>query len=383
MGCCVPSVNHRCAWITLQSSVYSSKNIHERSGADAADDQGMNMNDALRALDDLKVVAGPKDVPSGFVLTGLVHNELHFLPVFLPHYRALGVERFVFIDDQSHDGTSEFLAAQDDVTVLNSNRRFGDHISDELAAELGTPHNRMDLVWRMLLLEKFGLQKWSLHLDADEFLDLPDGMQFQDFARLLDAEQSELVWACMLDMYPRQHSGLRDMQDDIVVDFARDWYFDGRQHLRLRTSAVPKKIYGGCRARLLNHHGLHRKAHWFQKVVCARLGMDPPFYNAFHKPVMLKWSAGTTFISSHRVDLPASDRFLLPLRHYKFNGSVCKRIAIVLATGGHPNGSLEYRDLAALLEKMALHDDPFLHATSVKFTNFDDFKRTGNALGFD
>lgn len=63
MGCCVPSVNHRCAWITLQSSVYSSKNIHERSGADAADDQGMNMNDALRALDDLKVVAGPKDVP--------------------------------------------------------------------------------------------------------------------------------------------------------------------------------------------------------------------------------------------------------------------------------------------------------------------------------
>lgn len=75
------------------------------------------LHDLLDRFDDLHAVAGDPERPFRFPLTGILHNEMHFLPAFLPHYRKLGVDRFFFIDDRSDDGTLEFLALQDDVVV--------------------------------------------------------------------------------------------------------------------------------------------------------------------------------------------------------------------------------------------------------------------------
>ena len=47
---------------------------------------------------------------------------------FLSHYRSLGVKRFVFIDDNSNDGTREFLFEQSDCMVLGSSYTYcGDY----------------------------------------------------------------------------------------------------------------------------------------------------------------------------------------------------------------------------------------------------------------
>ncbi|WP_172796235.1 glycosyltransferase family 2 protein [Loktanella sp. 5RATIMAR09] len=341
------------------------------------------MHDALKKYDDFRIVSRDlTDVP-GFTLSALLHNEMHFLPPFLDHYRKLGVERFVFVDDRSTDGTAEFLDAQTDVMVLKSNRNFGDNIAAVDAVALGLPHQRMDLVWRMLLVEKYALDQWSLHLDADEFLDLPDGMTIDDLTSRLGRESDRAVMAAMIDMYPATLSDLAGMADDTIIDLHKPWYFDGEGHLRLRKGKAPKMIHPGSRARLLAKHNLNRKSKWLETRLRSLLGLPIARYNAIRKPVFFHAREGMRFDSSHDVSLNYNADILLPLRHYKFNGPIHRRIAIATSSGGYPNGGREYRELSRLLHSMSRTDGDFRYRKSVLYTGFEDFRRTGNALGFD
>src|SRR5690606_19203103 len=58
----------------------------------------------------------------------IARNESFFLDAFLAHYRALGVERFIVLDDRSTDGSLEFLAAEPDVMIVGSDLRYGEDI---------------------------------------------------------------------------------------------------------------------------------------------------------------------------------------------------------------------------------------------------------------
>lgn len=261
------------------------------------------MHTALEKYDDLVVASGNPAQLAGFTLSALVHNEMHFLAPFLNHYRRLGVARFVFIDDRSTDGTSTFLTAQSDVVVLRSQRKYGDKIGAADAAALGLPHQRLELIWRMLLLEKFGLNQWSLHLDADEFLDLPQGQTIHEFASTLDEEDGEAVWAAMIDMYPATVTDLVGMAHDEIIDLNKSWYFDGQPHLALRHAKQPRTLHPGSRARLLHKYGLNRKVSGTEHKVRQLFRLPIPRYNATRKPVLLRWQSGQRFDSAHRVSL--------------------------------------------------------------------------------
>lgn len=344
---------------------------------------GNTMHDALKKYDDFRIVSRDLTDGPGFTLSALLHNEMHFLPPFLDHYRKLGVERFIFVDDRSTDGTAEFLDAQADVMVLKSNRKYGDRIDAEDAATLGLPHQRLELVWRMLLVEKYALDQWSLHLDADEFLDLPEGMSISQLADTLGEDNERAVMATMIDMYPATLSDLAEMAGDPLIDLQKPWYFDGEEHLRLRKGKAPKTVYPGSRARLLAKHDLNRQKSRFETRLRALLGLPPPRYNAIRKPVLLRGTPGMRFNSAHSVSVETSARILLPLRHYKFNGPIHQRISVATSTGIHPNGGSEYHDLSRLLEAISISDDDFRYAKSVLYTGFKDFQRTGIAVGFE
>jgi len=341
------------------------------------------MHPALKKYDDFKIASRDLSGVAGFTLSALVHNEMHFLPRVLDHYRQLGVERFIFVDDRSTDGSAAFLGAQEDVMVLKSNRKYGDVIDADDAAALGLPHRRMELVWRMLLVEKYALGDWSLHLDADEFLDLPDGMRVGDFTAKLGQEDGSAVMAAMIDMYPATVSDLDDMADDPVIDLDKPWYFDGEVHLRLRKRKAPKTIHPGSRARLMAKHNLNHKTNWFEIQLRALFGQAAPRYNAIRKPVLLRGREGLRFDSAHAVNLPISIRYLLPLRHYKFNGPIHKRIRRAITTGGNTGGGAEYKDLKELLAAMSGNDEDFRYEKSLQYRGFEDFRRTGNAVGFE
>ena len=341
------------------------------------------MHEALSKYDDFSIVSRDlTDVPA-FTLSALVHNEMHFLPPFLEHYRKLGVGRFIFVDDRSTDGTAAYLDQQPDVMALKSSRKYGDKIAAEDAEALGLPHRRLELVWRMLLVEKYALDEWSLHLDADEFLDLPEGMTISDFTAKLGDDNGRAIMAAMIDMYPATVSDLADMADDPVIDLDKPWYFDGEEHLRLRKGKAPKTIHPGSRARLLAKHDLNPKSAWLETRLRKYLGLKIPRYNTILKPVLLRGECGLRFESAHSADLKTSDGILLPLRHYKFNGPIHARIHRATTSGGNTRGGLEYKHLKQLLAAMQEIDLDFRYRKSVRYTGFDDFCRAGIAVGFD
>ena len=47
-----------------------------------------------------------------------IRNEKLRLPAFLRHYRSLGVDRFFIVDNDSTDGSTEYLLAQPDVHLF-------------------------------------------------------------------------------------------------------------------------------------------------------------------------------------------------------------------------------------------------------------------------
>ena len=51
------------------------------------------------------------------VLVCVVWNELLLLQFFIDHYKTVGVEHFIFIDNNSDDGTTEYLISRDDVNI--------------------------------------------------------------------------------------------------------------------------------------------------------------------------------------------------------------------------------------------------------------------------
>jgi len=339
------------------------------------------MTSPFQAYNDLRIAGRDLRGAPGFTLSAIIRNELYFLPSFLDHYRALGVGRFILLDDRSDDGSVDYLAGQPDVMILNSQHRYGDRVEmpPELASKLSD--NRMVYIWRALLLEMIGNGQWSIHVDADEFVRLPDGISFPDLAPRLEREGVEAAWGVMLDMYPRNVSNLRAASGAAHFDPRGAWYFDGEPHLRLRQGRAPTNLHPGCRARLANQYDVGFQGGMLARMKQRRFGLRIPRLNTLRKPVLLKWREGAFFESSHIVNLNASTRMLLPIQHFKFTGELRARTDAAIREGAHYAGSRDYVVMSALLEKMEADGGSFLYRHSTRATDFAAFARTGNALG--
>jgi len=59
----------------------------------------------------IEIVRGRPD-ESKHSLYAILRNESFFIQAFLNHYRSLGVQQFLILDDHSNDGTAELLCPQ-------------------------------------------------------------------------------------------------------------------------------------------------------------------------------------------------------------------------------------------------------------------------------
>lgn len=180
-------------------------------------------------------------------LCAIVHDELYFLPAFLAHYRGLGVERFIFLDDASTDGTRELIAAEPDCMLLGSDKRYFDEVEGKRAL----------YAWRQAMMDRFCQDQWAIFADADEFLALPPGTGIEAMTARLDRLGSRAVWGVMVDLYPATVAEIR--AGAAAAPFALDqgWFFDARRHLWCRAGAArPIGLYRGSRARLLAENGI-------------------------------------------------------------------------------------------------------------------------------
>ncbi len=120
-----------------------------------------------------------------------VRNEMLRLPYFLEHYRALGVDHFLFVDNDSDDGTAAYLAMQPDVSLWSTKSSY------RLA--------RFGVDWLGWLQWRYGHKHWCLTVDADELLIYPS-WQTRDLRALtqwLDRQGQASFGALMLDLYPK------------------------------------------------------------------------------------------------------------------------------------------------------------------------------------
>jgi len=138
----------------------------------------------------IKHVSGPwrpQTEPGDVIVTSVMRNGMSWLQSYLAHHRKLGVRHFVIIDNGSDDGTSAYLAAQPDVTLLYTD----------------APYNAYENTMKRYLAENFCAGRWCLCVDVDELFEYPymDRVPLSELVRYLDQHGYTAVITQMLDMF--------------------------------------------------------------------------------------------------------------------------------------------------------------------------------------
>ncbi len=94
--------------------------------------------------------------PSDILLFSTQRNEGVRLPYFLRYYREMGVGHFFFVDNDSTDGSADYLAEQPDVSVWTTRASY--------------KRSRFGMDWLNWLLLKHAHGHWALTVDPDEFI---------------------------------------------------------------------------------------------------------------------------------------------------------------------------------------------------------------------
>ena len=231
---------------------------------------------ALRKRHEMRAVADRTfAIRPGAILAFLtVRNEALRLPFFLQHYRRLGVDHFLVVDNASTDGTGEFLAAQNDVSVWRSAGGYK-------AARFG-------LDWLTWLMRRHGAGHWCLTLDADEVLVYPywETRPLPALTARLEAEGRESFGAMMLDLYPKGPLAAQSYvagQDPVEV---LPWFDSGNHVVRVQPRLRNLWIQGGVRARVF-------------------FATQPRKAPTLNKVPLVRWRRGFAYVNSTHAVLPA------------------------------------------------------------------------------
>ncbi len=188
----------------------------------------------MTARTDRTAQIGPDDI----LLFATVRNEMVRLPHLLDHYRKLGVDHFLFVDNASDDGTAVYLATQPGVSVWT------------------TPHSyklaRFGMDWLGWLQWRHGHGHWCLTVDADELLVYPfsDTRDLRDLTGWLDQQECPAFGAMMLDMYPQgpvQDAAYLPGADPMTT---LQWFDHDNYRHQLHPTYRNQWIQGGVRERV-------------------------------------------------------------------------------------------------------------------------------------
>ena len=249
-----------------------------------------------------------------FPLICVLRNEVERLPVFLDHYRKLGITRFIMVDNQSDDGSHELLMSQDDVDLFVAHVPY-------MAGQGG-------IYWANGLAHALCEGHWTLRVDVDELL-VYDRMDKHDLPALADWLQKQgrdRILAPMCDVYPS--TPLEGANGDIARMLTQDCWFD-REGYASEKWREGWHITGGPRERLFGQtHSI-----WLSKYPLFRM------------------TSKITFLNTHY--LWPFDRTLDPPRaallHLKLLGDFIDRSKAYEYEGQHAMDSRAYRIANAII----------------------------------
>ncbi len=167
-----------------------------------------------------------------------IRNEIERIDWFLRHYRGLGVDHFIFIDNASTDGTGELLRAQPDATLYTTAASYK-------AARFGQD-------WITALMDRHGHRHWCLVVDADELLIYPHwpARPLPALTAWLTREDLPVLPALLLELYPKGALGAAACPPGADPLAVLEWFDAGNYTIRHKPLLDTLLIQGGPRARM-------------------------------------------------------------------------------------------------------------------------------------
>lgn len=284
-----------------------------------------------KSIDDL---AGKLREP---VVIVTVFNEQRLLPFFFEHYKKLGCDSFIVIDNNSTDRSVE-IAEQHGAYVFKTRDNYKD--------------SGAGVSWQKSILDEFCVDKWALILDADEFLMFPmcEEVSLPRFLRIIEKFGGDAVWTAMVDMYP--DGAVLDMDGPNMDPLQRCRYCDIENYrVSARRTAPLLEVRGGVRERVF--YGGERD------------NSSPPL----KKTPILKWRLGNDFTHATHAFLypPHLTAISTILLHFKFGADFAEKAKIELERGQRWGGGEQYRRyLAPFIDN---DKTTFYHGQSYRVTD--------------
>ena len=188
----------------------------------------------LRAVADRTYAIRPRDILACVVL----RNERVRLPWFLHYYRDRGIGHFLMVDNDSDDGSREYLAEQPDVSLWTTPASY--------------KRARYGIDWQNWLLSRYGHGHWCLSVDVDEFLVYPfcDTRPLLALTDWLDASSIRSFGAMLLDMYPKGPIDAVPYREGADPFETACWFDAGNYTIEKNRRFGNLWIQGGPRARV-------------------------------------------------------------------------------------------------------------------------------------
>jgi hypothetical protein len=309
---------------------------------------------AFRKSRELRVVADRTAHIRGkdIIVFSTLRNEYTRLPYFLDYYREMGVNHFVVVDNDSNDGSREYLAEQPDVSLWTTKASY--------------KKSRFGVDWLNWLQRKYGDGHWCLVVDPDELLVYPfcDTRPLRALTDWLDASSIRSFSTMLLDMYPKGRLNAqpyRAGQDPLEIS---SWFDAGNYTISRNWRYWNLWIQGGPRARM-----------FFQD--------NPEEAPALNKVPLVKWSKKYAYVDSTHMILPRGLNLVFDewggekasgiLLHTKFLDTFSAKAAEELHRKQHYAASVEYIAYAKAME-----NDPELWCKwSEKYINWRQLEILG------
>lgn len=294
-----------------------------------------------------------KTIPDHGVLAfSTMRNEMLRLEYWLKHYRSLGVGHFLIVDNNSTDGTREFLIRQPDVSLWATDHSY--------------KASRFGVDWLTCLQFKFGHNRWCLTVDADELLTYPD-RETRPLPLLtahLDKTKQRSFGAIMVDLYPKGPISNAQYEPGTDPTSVLNW-FDGDNY---RGKIHP--IFGNL---------------WIQGGVRDRVffSLEPERSPTLNKTPLVKWRRSYVYVTSTHQLLPrslnnvfeieAKKRISGVLLHTKFLPNIAQKSQEELVRGEHFENSALYKDYYSALA----HSPNLWCENSMRFENDTQLESLG------
>ena len=263
--------------------------------------------------------------PSDILVFSTLRNELVRLPYFLEYYRKLGINHFLIVDNDSDDGSREYLEEQPDVSLWTTTASY--------------KRARFGVDWLNWLQRKYAAGHWTLVVDPDEFFVYPfcDTRPIRALTDWLDASSIKSFGAMLLDMYPK--GGINDTPYRMGQNpFEIASWFDAGNYLIEKNKRFGNLwIQGGPRTRVFFNDA-------------------PEKSPALNKVPLVKWDKRYTYVSSTHMLLPRGLNLVYDewggekasgvLLHAKFLNTFAAKAQEELRRRQHFAGSMEYKAYA-------------------------------------